>query len=247
MSRVQAKDIAPQGRLRVGIATAPVASVFFCRPDEKSGEPRGVPVDLGAELAAALDVPLELVVYPNSGELTAAGPQGEWDIAFMPVDAERRKVVDFGAAYYLFDATFLVAPGSTVRTMAELDRTGKCAGGIAGTTTVRSAKRALKNAAIVELRSVDEMLAKLRDGEIEAIALDRETLKGIAAAMPGAHVLEEHFHETGIAVAVPKGHGGALAWASEALERAKASGAVKRAFERAGMRHAVVAPAGAAV
>jgi polar amino acid transport system substrate-binding protein len=247
MSKVQSTDIAPQGTLRVGIATAPVASVFFCKPDESSGEPRGVPVDLGAELARALGVPLALVVYPNSGELTAAGPKGEWDIAFMPVDAERRKVVDFGAAYYLFDSTFLIAPGSSVRNMAELDSTGKRAGGIAGTTTVRSARRALKNAEIVELRSVDEMLGKLRGGEIEAIALDRETLKGIAAGMPGAHVLKEHFHETGIAVAVPKGHSAALAWASEAVERAKASGAVQRAFARAGMKQAVVAPAGAVV
>jgi len=247
MSRIQAKDIAPQGKLRVGIATAPVASVFFCKPDEQSGEPRGVPVDLGAALARELDMPLELVVYPNSGELTAAGSKGEWDVAFMPVDAERKKVVDFGAAYYLFDSTFLVAPGSSARTLAELDRGAKRVGGIAGTTTVRSARRALKHAELVELRSVDEMLASLRAGEIEAIALDRETLNGIAAQMPGAHVLKEHFHKTGISVAVPKGHGAALAWASEALEHAKASGAVKRAFARAGMKYAVVAPAGATV
>ncbi len=247
MGKDQAKDVAPRGKLRVGIATAPVASVFFCKPDEKSGEPRGVPVDLGAELARALGVPLELVVYPNSGELTAAGPKGEWDLAFMPVDAERKKVVDFGAAYYLFDSTFLVAPTSSVRSMAELDRAGKRVGGIAATTTVRSARRVLKNAEIVELRSVDEMLAKLRGGEIEAIALDRETLNGIAAQMPGAHVLKEHFHKTGISVAVPKGRAAALAGASEALERAKASGAVQRAFERAGMKHAIVAPAGATV
>jgi polar amino acid transport system substrate-binding protein len=71
-------------------------------------------VDLANALARKLNAPLELVVYPNSGEVVAAGPKGEWDVAFMPEDAVRRSIVDFGPAYYLSTSTFL-ARGARLR------------------------------------------------------------------------------------------------------------------------------------
>ena len=85
----------------MGVGVGAVSSAFWATRDAVTGQPRGVTVDLANALARKLGRPLELIVYPNSGELTAAGPRGEWDVAFMPVDDERAKVVDFGPAYYL--------------------------------------------------------------------------------------------------------------------------------------------------
>jgi polar amino acid transport system substrate-binding protein len=50
------------------------------------------------------------------------------------------------------------------------------------------------------------------------------------------------FQFTGVAVAVPKGRPQALADATEFLEKAKKSGTVRQAFERAGLSHLDVAP-----
>jgi polar amino acid transport system substrate-binding protein len=117
-------ELAPTGRLRVAIAVAPAASTFFSMRDQATGELRGVAVTLGAELASQLRVPVEYVVYPNSGELAAAGALGAWDVSFLPADEERAAIVDFGPAYNLFESTYLVRAGSAIESIAEVDRPG---------------------------------------------------------------------------------------------------------------------------
>ena len=89
-----ATEVAPTGTLRVGIGVGPVASAFWTTRDPASGRPRGVTVDLAAAMARDLGVPLKLVEYANSGEVTNGGPRGEWDVAFMPVDETRARMVD---------------------------------------------------------------------------------------------------------------------------------------------------------
>jgi polar amino acid transport system substrate-binding protein len=37
----------------------------------------------------------------------------------MPVDEERKKAVAFGNAYHLLQSTYLVAPGSAIKTLAD--------------------------------------------------------------------------------------------------------------------------------
>ena len=48
---VRVKEIAPTGKLRVGVVYAPVATAFFVTKDAE-GKPHGVTVDLANELAA---------------------------------------------------------------------------------------------------------------------------------------------------------------------------------------------------
>ena len=53
---------------------------------------------------------------------------------------------------------------------------------------------------------------------------------------------EGGFQQTGIAIAVPKGHPEALAYVTKFIEDAKASGSVRRTMDRAGMANLAVAP-----
>jgi polar amino acid transport system substrate-binding protein len=78
-------QVAPTGALRVAIGVGPSPSAFWAT----RGKPRGVTVELGKAAAAKLGVPLQLVEYPNSGEITAAASKGAWDISFMPQDPAR--------------------------------------------------------------------------------------------------------------------------------------------------------------
>ena len=117
------QELASTGKLRVGVVSAPKADAFFVVKNADD-RPRGVTVDLGDELARTLNVSSEFFVAHNSGEITDALEKGLIDVAFMPVDDERRKRVEFGPAYILFESTCLVLGSSDFRAISDLDRAG---------------------------------------------------------------------------------------------------------------------------
>jgi polar amino acid transport system substrate-binding protein len=235
------KELAATGRLRVGVVFAPTASTFFVTKD-RDGNPHGVTVDIGEELAQSLGVPVELFVAPNSGEVTDALEHGQIDVAFMPVDDERKQRVDFGPAYFLVESTCLVLGSSDFRANSDLNRQNVRVAGIANTTTIRSAARVLPAATIVSVPSVGEAMQLLRDGKVDAFALSRDSLRPYQAQVPGSRILEGNLQTTGIAIAVPKNRPAALAYVSAFLEQAKAAGSIRRAFDKAGLQSEQVAP-----
>ena len=103
-----------------------------------------------------------------------------------------------------------------------------------------------KDAQHVTVNSVDEAVALMKAGKIDAIALSRESLSGLAGVLPGLKTLDGGFLNSTTAVAVPKGKPAALAYVSAFIEEAKASGEVRAAFDRIGLISSVVAPAGMA-
>jgi polar amino acid transport system substrate-binding protein len=234
-------QIAPTGKLRVGIVSAPAPSAFFAVMDD-AGKPRGVTVDLLRGFAQALALPVEIQIYDNSGQVTESVASGRCDLAFMPHDAERAKKVAFGPAYYVIASTYLVPAGSSVQTIEELDRPDCRIVAISNTTTARSAARTAPRASVYEVPSVEEMTALARRGEGDAFALTHDSFAGLLPKLPGARVLPGAFQRTGICVAVPPDRPAALALASALVEEAKRSGAVRRAFDAAGFPDLDVAP-----
>ena len=234
------KQLAPTDKLRGGIVFAPVPSVFFAV--RNADGINGVTVDLVAALAAELKIPFELEIFPNSGEATEAVASGTCDVAFMPQDAERAKKVDFGPAYYFIESTYLVPAGSRIQSIEEVNRPGVTIVAISNTTTMRSARRTAPNASVEEVPSVDEMTERARTGKGDAFALSHDSFAGLLPKLPGARVLAGNFQQTGIGIAVPKNRPAALAIATDFLERAKKSGVVRRALDRAGFPDAQVAP-----
>lgn len=235
------KELIPTGKLRVGVVFAPSPSAFFVVKDA-NGQPRGVTVDLANELGQKLGVPIEFMMAPNSGLVTDATESGAIDVAFMPVDEERKKRVDFGPAYFLVESTYMVTGASGIRTVAEVDRPNVRVVGIANTTTIRAAGRSLKNTTISAATSVKEAVDMLQNGKADAFALSRDSLPPFVAALPGSRIVDGGFQKTGIAIAIPKNRPNALAYVTAFLESAKASGSVRRALDRAGFTNDPVAP-----
>lgn len=237
-------ELAPQGVIRAGVVEAPHGGVFFIVRDTDTGLPKGVTVDLAAGLAQSIGVPVEYRIFPNSGECTDAVEAGEIDVAFMPVDEERRKRIAFGPAYYLLGSTYMVSAASGIQTIAEVDRPEIRVVGIANTTTIRASGRTLTQTAPTAARSVEEAIALFRDGLADALALSHESLTPLLPRFPGARVLEGAFQETSISIAVQKGRSAALSCVTEFMEHAKASGMVRSAFDRLGLQAEEVAPPG---
>jgi polar amino acid transport system substrate-binding protein len=235
-------QLAPTGKLRVAIAVAPSPSAQFAVKDGDGY--KGVAVTLGRELAKAMGVPVEIVAHNGSGEIQNSADGKRWDVAFLPVDAERKKLVDFGNAYHLLQSTFLVAPGSKMKSVKDADAKGVGIGGVANTATFRAAIEATPNATHVEFAKVDAATAAMNEGKIEAIALSRESLSGLVGKIPGARILDDIFLNSSTAVCIPKGRPEALDYVSAFIEEAKASGLVRKSLDAMGLKSSVVAPAG---
>lgn len=236
------QQLAPTGKLRVAIAVAPAPSAQFAVKDGDGY--KGVAVTLGKALADKLGVPAALIAHQASGEIQNSAADNKWDVAFLPVDEERKKFVDFGNAYHLLQSTFLVAPSSKIDAVKDADGKGIGIGGVANTATFRAAKRATPKATHIDFAGVDAAVAAMTAGRIEAIALSRESLAGLASKIPGGRVLRDAFLNSSTAVCVPQGKPAALAFVSEFIEEAKASGLVRRALDDMGLKASQVAPAG---
>ncbi len=238
------KELVPTGKLRVAIAVAPAPSALYAVRDAASGKFRGVTVDLGTALAKKLGVPVEFLPHLASGEIQNSAAGGKWDVTFMPVDDERRKFVDFGNAYHLLQSTYLVAPGCKLMQVEDANTSGVRIGGTANTSTFRAAQRTAPRASFVAVPGVDAAIAAMKAGEIDCIAMSRETLSGVALKIPGSRILDGGFLNSSTAVAVPKGKPDALRYVSQFVEEAKASGLVRKAFDAMSLQNSQVAPAG---
>jgi polar amino acid transport system substrate-binding protein len=226
------KELAPSGTLRIGVVYAPIMSTLFVL---KEGDTvRGVTADLGVALAKKHNLPVEFVLYPNSGLATDALESGAIDVSFMPIDDDRRKRLAPGPDYVRAESTYMVTAASGAKTVADVDRPGTRVIGIANTTTIRAAGRTLKNTTITAVTSVDEALEAMRDGSADAFALGRDSLPLYAKQVPGARVTDGHFQQMGIAIAVQKGKPEALAAITEFMNAAKQDGTVRAALDRSG-------------
>jgi polar amino acid transport system substrate-binding protein len=226
------KELAPTGKLRVGVVYAPTMSTFFVL--KEGDKARGVTVDLGDALAKKHNLPVEFVLYPNSGQAVDAVESGAVDVSFMPVDDERRKRLGIGPDYVRAESTYMVTAASGAKTVADVDKPGMRVIGIANTTTIRAAARTLKNTTISPVTSVGDAMTALKEGKADAFALGRDSLPPYVKQVPGSRITDGHFQQMGIAIAVPKERPAALAAITEFMNAAKKDGTVRKALDKGG-------------
>ena len=113
-------ELVPSGKLRVGInfGNALLAN------KKPGGVEGGIAVDLARELARRLNVPMEIVSYDSAGQMADGAKAGKWDVAFLGADPDRANEIAFTAPYLEIDTTYLVPAGSSLRSLADVDREG---------------------------------------------------------------------------------------------------------------------------
>ena len=235
-------DLVGAGRVRVGIGlgTSPLAI-----KDPVTGEVRGPALDLGRALAKRIGVEFVPVEYPRPGAVMEGVRTGAWDVAFLAIDPSRAAEADFSPPYLQYDLTYMVPAGSSIRNVADADQPGVRIATPRGDASDLRLSRMLKRAELIRADTIPATFDLLRAGQADVLAGVRPGLLERLARMPGYRVLEDRFGVILVAALVPKGQAGRLAYISEFIEQAKASGLVQQAIERAGLRGVVqVAPPG---
>jgi len=235
------KELAPTGRLRIGLAFAPAPTPIFVAR-KADGSIHGPAFEIGLALAGKLGVPTELTVVATTGELTDLCSNGSIDISFMPADEERRKRLDFSPPYFMIESTYLATASSGIRLMAEVDRVDVKVVGISGSTTMRAAARNLTQAVVITAKSVDEAMSMMKANDVQAFALTHDALPNLQKQLPGSRILDGAFQTVGVAIGLRKNQPAALAYVTQFIEAAKKDGTLQQTFDRSGLQNLSISP-----
>ncbi len=225
-------EFAPTGTLRVAINHS---NPILATRDPNTGELKGIAVDIARELARRLAVPVTLIPFDAAGKISDTARTNVWDLAFLGIDPARAQDIDYSASYVELEGTYLVPAGSTLRTMADVDRPN-----IRISVTTKSAydlflTRAIRNAELVRAPSTPESIDIFATRKLEALAAPRTALVPVAARLPGSRILEGHFMTIPQAAGIPKGRPAAARYLHAFIEEMKSSGFVAQALKRHGL------------
>ncbi|HLY23620.1 MAG TPA: transporter substrate-binding domain-containing protein [bacterium] len=231
--------LAPSGTLRTGLNDG---NFLLVLPDGPAGEPRGIAPDLAREIGRRLGVPLEFVRFPQAGPLADGARDNRWDIAFLGNEPQRAAEIAFSPAYLEIPVTYLVPAGSTIRTLADVDRDGVRIAVSGKSAYDLFLSRTLKRAALVRAEGIEASVALFEEEKLEALACLTPRLIAAAAALPGSRVLDGRVTGVQQSIGTPGGRAGAGAeFLGAFVDEAKGSGLVARLIEKHGVRGVTVA------
>jgi polar amino acid transport system substrate-binding protein len=199
-------------------------------------------LNLGKELAGRIRVPFAPVLYPSIGALLDAGKSGAWDVAFIGFTPERAKEWDFSALHLEVEFGYLIPSGSSISTMADVDRPGIRVAVQEKSNPDIFFSRTLKNAVVVRASSNAGALEALKSGSADVMGSIKPILFEMSNQLPGSRILDGRPGIDPHAMAMPKGRDLGAAFARQFIEDAKSEGLIKAAIERAGVRGVGVAP-----
>ena len=231
-------ELAPTGTLRLGIN---FSNFLLTAKDPVTGEGRGIAIDLGRELGRRLGVPVEVVGYPNPGALADAAGSGVWDVGFLGAEPKRANQIDFTAAYVEIEASYLVPPGSPLKTVAEVDREGVRIAVPAKSAYELYLSRTIKHARLVLEQGADNAFKRFVGEKLEALAGLKPRLVTDHDKLPGSRMLDGRFTAVQQATGTPKGRPAGAQYLREFIEDVKASGLVARTIEKNGVRGLTIA------
>lgn len=243
MSQNIAEQLAPTGVLRAGIN---MSNFLLVTGRTESGDPDGVSPDMARALGERLGVPVQMVPFATPGELADAAADDVWDIGNIGAEPQRAEKIAFTLAYSEIEATYLVPPGSPIRSVEEVDRPG-----IRIAVSARSAyelwlSRNIQHAELVLAQGLGAAFQLFVDEGLDALAGLRPGLIGDVEKLPGARILDGQFSAVQQAIGVPRSRpASAAAFVAAFVEEAKTSGLVASLIARHGVEgRLMVAAAG---
>jgi ABC-type amino acid transport substrate-binding protein len=235
------ENIRKQGVIRLGYIDGAVPFSYV----GANGEPQGYSVDLCRVIADAIGQQLGMPRLKTRWvKLTV---QNRIDaVRRRQVDVEcstttwtlaRQKLVDFSLITFVDGGSILAKVDSSGRRLADFG--GKRIAVIGGTTTESALREGMKRnlvaAELVTIKTRDQGLELLRQGQVDGLASDRTTLIGVVVARAAGDafkLLEEDFSIEQYALMLPRGDSDFRLAVNRALARLYRSGEIRRVYDR---------------
>src|SRR5262245_37216321 len=233
------KDLAPSGKLRVGLNYGNFLLVLKDKPD---GTPQGIAPDLARELAKRLEMSIEFVKFDAAGKLADGVKSGQWDVAFLGNEPQRAAEIAFSPAYLEIPVTYLVPAGSQIKTLADIDKKGVRIAVANKSAYHLFLMRELKNAELVTAEGIDGSYKLFLDAKLEALAGLKPRLLNDQSKNPGSRVLDGQVTAVQQSIGTPKSREAAARYLKEFAADVKKSGFVADAIKRHNVPGVTVAP-----
>ena len=232
-------EIAPSGKLRVGLNHG---NFLLVTPGSAANDPRGVASDVARELGRRVGVPVEFIKFETAGKLGDGVKTGAWDVAFLGAEPQRAAEIAFTAAYLEIPSTYLVPAGSSIRSVAEVDREGVRIAVAEQSAYGLYLARTIKHAKLVTTQGLDSSFDVFVAQKLEALAGLKPRLLTDVQKLPGARILDGQFTAVQQAIGTPKSRETSARFLRAFVEDVKASGLVAEAISRNGAQGVSVAP-----
>ena len=184
------EQLVPTGVLRVGVN---MSNFLLVNSTSENGEPDGVSPAMARELAAKLGVGVRLIPFDGPGDVADVAAGNVWDIANIAAEPARAKTIKFSSAYCEIQASYLLPPGSSIRSVEEVDQSGNriAAKGRAAFELWLSDN--LREATVVQAESHDAAYDAFVEQSLEALAGLRPKLMEQQQMLSGSTILKESF------------------------------------------------------
>ena len=235
-------QLAPHGVLRAAIN---MGNFLLVTGKTESGDPDGVSPDMARAIAARLGVPVSFVPYAKPADLADAAGTDTWDIGNIGAEPQRAQKIAFTAAYAEIEATYLVPAGSTIQSIADVDKKGNRISVSKGSAYELWLERNIHNAELIRAAGGPQAFDAFVNEKMDALASLRPALLNDVKKLPGSRILDGQFASVQQAVGCNKSAGEAAAFLAAFVEEAKASGLVGGFIKKHGVEgRLTVAPPG---
>lgn len=222
-------QLAPTGVLRAAIN---MGNFLLVTGKTMSGDPQGVAPDMAAEIAKRLGVPVAYVKYERPSQLADAGGTGVWDIGLIGAEPQRAEKITFTPAYCEIEATYLVPPGSSISSIADVDRPGVRITVRRGAAYCLWLERNIKQAKLLQFENADGPFDDFVKQKLEAYAALRPQLLTDAKKLSGSKILSGNFMTVQQAIGTAKPNAAGAAFLVDFVAGAKKSGLVASLIEK---------------
>jgi polar amino acid transport system substrate-binding protein len=225
------EDVLSRGTIRIAVigGNPPYSTI------SPSGEPEGYDIDIGKNIAAALNVKPEFIVTDVPGRVTSLQTKkADITIADFTNNVQRATVIAFTHSYIVAKQQFVTkADNAAVNSIADVNKAEIHVGITRGGTVEQNVPLAAPAAQIMRFNTVSDQLSALDSGQVEVMAQDNLYNAQLLKDHPGAYkIIPGDFSHEDIAIGLPAGEFDWLRVLDTFVDHFNASGDNARLFKK---------------
>jgi polar amino acid transport system substrate-binding protein len=234
-------SFAPTGILRVGIN---LGNPLLAGLDKKTGEPKGITVDIANHIASGLSLPIAFTCYQMAGATVEAVKSGDVDLVFVAIDPVRGADISYTPAYIQIEGAYMVKDSSPLTQNEEVDAVGNEIVVGKGSAYDLYLTREIKQASLLRSANSQAVVDDFMSGTGNVATGVKQQLESDAQRYDGLRMLPGRFMVINQAIGTPKARSDfekTTAYLSSVIQELKTSGFIADSMNRHDVQGAKVA------